>query len=101
MDIEQLKIIVETISTLGVEGKEVFFLWLLASKAPAILFGLIWTGIGVVALRVGHKLLQSVLVGEKLREAAGVTVCWSRHEAHRAEAILREHFQEKKKGERS
>ena len=92
MDIEQLKLIVDTISSLGVESKSAFIWWLVVSKIPAIIFGLIWSGISIVVITKVFTIIQNTLYSERLRKAAGVSCCWDDGEFRAAEKILKEHF---------
>lgn len=53
MDIEQLKLVVEAISQLGIQGKEAFIWWLLFDKLlPVIcwLTSLVIVGVGILKL---------------------------------------------------
>ena len=92
MDIEQLKLILEQINTLGGNAQETFIWWLVVSKVPGIIFGICWTIIGAVTLVACFKLTRIFLAGTKLMEAAGVRICWSAAELAKAEKVLREHF---------
>ena len=94
MDIEQLKLIIEMVNTLGGSAKEVFVWWLVMSKGPIIVFGIIWTIVGFCAIRWGYFLIHSLLAGERLRKAAEVRISWSESELTRAETILRKHYQD-------
>jgi len=94
MEIEQLRLILEQVNTLGGSAQETFIWWLLMTKIPALIFGIAWTIIAAVTLMVGLRLVRISLAGTKLMKAAGVYLIWSPSELKRAEKILEEHFGE-------
>lgn len=57
MDIDQLKLILETVTSLGAEGKSAFIWWLVLDKGiPA----LIWAGFFTIFYRVAMAALTSI-----------------------------------------
>jgi hypothetical protein len=94
MDIEQLKLIINTINSLGANAKEGFIWWLVVDKVPGMLFGVAWTVILAYVIKRGLDMVRGVLASSRLMESAGVTVYWSNKEINRACAILRKYFRD-------
>lgn len=57
MDIDQLKLILETVTSLGAEGKSAFIWWLVLDKG---IQALIWAGFFTVFYRVAMAALTSI-----------------------------------------
>ena len=89
---EELKLIIEAFKELGVEAKGAFIWYLILEYVPAFLIGLLWTGIGFFTVYKSMKLILSFQNDARLREAAGVSICWSTSELSRACDVLREHY---------
>lgn len=96
MDIELVQQLIEAFSQLGGEAKEAFLWYVILTKLPSFLLGLIWTGIGgytlVLLAQTLRRLVASVSSSSKLREAANVSICWSPKELTQACNVLREHY---------
>ena len=93
MNIEQLKMVIDLLQSVGLEGKELFIWWMALTKGIPAVFGLIWS---VIAALTIHRLLQFV-PGQKqidqLMDAAGVAFYFSSDELEKAKKVLREHYQ--------
>jgi hypothetical protein len=93
MDIEQLKIIVDTANSMGLETKNAFMWWLALEKGSTLLISLVWTGIALWLIKLVYALLRNHLASERLRKAARVSMCFNESELARAEAVLRKYYQ--------
>ena len=92
MDIEQLKIIVNTLETLSVDARSTFIWWLFLTKFPTFLLNVIWTCIGAITIKAGFNILQNQFASEKLRKAANVSISWSSTELDHAIKTLEKHY---------
>ena len=90
MDIEQLKLILTTVSSMGDSGREMFIWWLMASKIIPLVLGLIWTLIGGTTVIFAYRIVKGLSASEKLMRAAKVNYSWGVSELEHACKILRE-----------
>ena len=100
MNIEQLKMVIDLLQSVGLEGKELFIWWMALAKGIPTVFGLIWSAIAVFFISKFFRFIseqsqlrdpeQSKL--DQLRDAAGVSICFSSNELEKAKKVLREHY---------
>ena len=97
MDIEQLKMILDTLQVVGGDGKEMFYAYLGVS-----VFKSFCNIIGIVFLLFyAYKLILRFVNNEsdltKLVEASGVYHCFNKRELNLACTVLRTYYQVEKK----
>ena len=89
MEIENLKLIIEMINTIGANSKDAFIWWLLIVYGKTYLFGLIWSAIGLVVFSKLFRIMSGLQVSERLRVSASVSI-WFTEYIDRASNVLRE-----------
>jgi hypothetical protein len=78
MDLEQLKLILETISTMGGDAKEFGIWWLIATTLPSLIVNLLWCGFCILVLALAYRTIQHLIrvsaAANKVAEAIGKPV---------------------------
>ena len=92
MNIEQLKMVIDLLQSVGLEGKELFIWWMALTKGITAMFGLIWTAIAVFFISKFFRFISEQTKLDQLRDAAGVQLCFNSAELEKAKKVLREHY---------
>ena len=92
MNIEQLKMVIDLLQSVGLEGKELFIWWMALTKGIPAVFGLIWSAIAVFLISKCFRLIAEQTKINQLRDAAGVQIYFSSDELEKAKKVLREHY---------
>lgn len=90
MDIEIFKEIVKMCNGMTSDAKDIAIIWMCVKHGVGAFFGLVWSCIGIFALKLAYNLTQNYLSGEILRRSAGVSIFWNRRELDNACTVLRE-----------
>ena len=92
MNIEQLKMVIDLLQSVGLEGKELFIWWMALTKGISAVFGLMWTAIAVFFISKSFRLIAEQSKLDQLRDAAGVAGYFNSAELEKAKKVLREHY---------
>ena len=92
MNIEQLKMVIDLLQSVGLEGKELFIWWMALTKGIIVIFGLIWSVIAALAINRLLKFVPGHTQLDQLRDAAGVAGYFNSAELEKAKKVLREHY---------
>lgn len=99
MNMENLKMIIDSLNNLGSGAKEAFYWWLIINYGLSYFIGLIWSVIGGLAIWKGIKMGEVAIRGssqiEILANAAGTAYYFSNRELTKATNILRKHWNDK------
>ena len=93
MDIEQLKLIIDTLNSLGENSKEAFIYWIIIKYGATYLFGIIWSCIAFYLIKKGYFLLNNLSMIKTFREAAGITDYISEGDRKKICRVLSKYYQ--------
>lgn len=97
MSPETLREVIEAVQQLGGEAKEAFIWYLITAHLPAFVIGLVWTGIGGLAIFAVIRLLRCIVNmvsrSEQLRQATGKREYdWRQSDVDEALEVVRRHY---------
>ena len=93
MDIEQLKLIIDTLNSLGENSKEAFIYWIIIKYGTTYLFGIIWSCIAIYLIKKVYFLLNNLSMLKDFREAAGISSYISSFDRKKICRILEKYYQ--------
>lgn len=94
MDIENLKLIINTLNSLGANTKESFIWWLVLTTGPTYIFGLIWSCTAIYIVKIISRIIIYSQASHKLMLAAGVSDYFLSTELERACKTLQLHYKD-------